>query len=83
MSNLDVIKDLYDKKLLKQLVVAGLFPAKTLARLEMYYHVNSQMAAGVLKTHAVNNTSEKFSVTPDAVYKALKSLSVPIEKPAK
>jgi hypothetical protein len=74
MKNIEVLKDLEDKGLLKQLILNGLISSKISTYMHMYYHVDAQLKRKINKKQAVCHTAAFFSVSPRAVYRAIASL---------
>jgi hypothetical protein len=74
MSNIEVIKNLYDNQQLKPLITAGIIPAKVLTYMEIYYHVDAQCKANIKKVSAVRCTAVQFNVSEDMVYRAIRAL---------
>lgn len=75
MSNIEVLKDLHERQLLKPLVVGGLVPVKILTYMEYYYHVDAQVKTGTKPRQAVCMTAACFNVSPKTVSRAINSLS--------
>ena len=75
MSNIEVIKELHDRQVLKPLVKAGLFPYKLMTYVEVYYFVDSRMKLGVHKNAAVIEAACEFNISERSVYRAIKSLT--------
>lgn len=74
MSNIEVLKDLKDRELLKPLVTAGIIPYKVMTYLDMYYYVDAQIKNGSSKTEAVCCASVAFNICESNVWRALASL---------
>lgn len=74
MSNIEVLKDLQDRELLKPLVMGGIVPSKVLTYMEMFYHVDAQVKTGTKRRIAICMTAAKLNISPTTVYNALKSL---------
>ena len=75
MSNIEILKDLHEKQQLRPLVMAGLMPAKVLAYMEMFYHVDKQVKTGQKKQMAICLTAACFKVHPKTVTRAIENLT--------
>ena len=74
MSNIEVLKELKDRELLKPLVMAGIIAPTVLRNMEIYYSVDAKVQTGTSKTKAVKETASCFNVEVDCVWKAIKRI---------
>lgn len=74
ISNIEILREMSAAGTLRPLVTAGLIPTKVLTYMEMFYDVDRQVKAGECKRQAVCMTATVFKVTPQCVYRAIKTL---------
>ncbi|WP_207425994.1 hypothetical protein [Pedobacter sp. SYSU D00535] len=74
-SNIEIINDLNKSGALKSLVSSGLFPAKVLLHMEIYFYVTAKVDAGERKTEAVRKAAIDFDLDESSIYRILKSFS--------
>ena len=74
-SNIEVINELYRAGALKSFVRSGLFPAKILLHMEIYYYVCAKMEVGIRKTHAVNEAAVQFNLDDRTIFRIIVSIS--------
>jgi hypothetical protein len=74
ISNIEIIKELNDRELLRPLVMAGLIKPSIIRDLEVFYDVDRQVKTGQHKEMAVRLTAGKFGICRKTVYNAISSL---------
>lgn len=74
MKNIEILKELEDRGLLKQLVVDGVIAPRVYTSMHIYYYVDAQQRAGVKKKMAVCHAAAVFSIAPRNIYRAISSL---------
>ena len=74
LTSIQILKDLEDRDLLRQLVKDGHVSPTVVARMQMYYQVDALVKCGDKRGHAVKMVAAMFSVTPRCVNINLKML---------
>lgn len=74
ISNIEIIRELQQRELLRQLIVSGFIKPSIIRDLEIFYDVDRQVKSGQRKEMAVNLTAAKFGVCRKTVYSGIKSL---------
>ena len=73
-SNIEILKELKDRGLLRQMVVSGIVPIKVEVQAEMYYSVKAKIETGAKATKAVECTACDFNVSKRTVKRAVEAM---------
>lgn len=74
ISNIEILKELKDRGVLKRLIASGIVPVKVALHIDIYWHVDAQRQSGIKRKRSVENTANAFGVCNATVYNALNSL---------
>lgn len=74
MSNIETLKELKDRGLLKPLVMSGIISPAIVAKMEMYYAVDARVRTGSKKDKAVIAVACELKACRATVYNAIRSL---------
>lgn len=74
MSNIEILKELKERGLLKPLVQAGVVPVKVVTQMDIYYMHDAQIQSGVKPDKAVRHLATSFGVCKKTIYNAINSM---------